>query len=186
MINLKNHTDVELLIQIKLDNKEAFSELYDRFWDNLYNNAYKRIQDEDVCKDIVQDVFIDIWVRRNSLEIENVAAYLNTAIRFQCLKFFAKNKYNTAFTQTFDNIIDASQSADHSITEKEVNLLLAAWLEALPDKRRLIYQLHFVENLSTKQISAKLNISQKTVQNQLGNATKNLRERIAHLLSIFF
>ena len=185
MSNYSDYTDIELLLEIRRSSSDAFSELYNRYWKSLYNNAYKRLNDEGACMDIVQDVFTDVWLRRTALEIENIPGYLHTAIRFQVLKFIAKNKLTKHFVQPFENIIDASLNSDCKINEKEVYFLLKAWINTLPKKRREIYILRHEQNLSTKEISQKLNVSQKTVQNQLGNALQSLRMRLAHLLTLF-
>jgi RNA polymerase sigma-70 factor (family 1) len=187
MSNFKTLSDIDLLRKIRQnDDHAAFGELYHRYWENLYNNAFKRLKQEAACKDIVQDVFTDIWVRRESLEIENAAAYLHTAVRFQVLKFFAKNKLSAHFVEPFENMMDASIKADGSINEKELNDLLKSWKNTLPKKRLHIYQMHIDENLSTKEIAARLSISQKTVQNQLGTSMQSLRAKVTQLFTFFF
>jgi RNA polymerase sigma-70 factor (ECF subfamily) len=185
MPDFSDYTDRELLLEISHSCSVAFSQLYDRYWESLFNTAYKRLQDEGACKDIVQDVFTDIWLRRATLQIDNIPAYLHTAIRFQVLKFISKSKLTAHFIQPFENIVDASLKADCNINEKELYLLVKAWLETLPKKRRQIYILRHEHNLSTKEISQRLNLSQKTVQNQLGNALQSLRTRMAHFFTFF-
>jgi RNA polymerase sigma-70 factor (ECF subfamily) len=180
-----SYTDSELLIEIKLGNSGAFTELYDRYWQSLYNSAYKRLQEESPCKDILQDVFKDIWLRRTSLEIENMSAYLHTAVRFQVLKLVSRNKYVSYFIQPFENIIDISLKPDSIINEKEINILLKAWIDTLPQKRRKIFMMRYEERLSTKEIAQKLKISQKTVQNQLGNTLNSLRTRLSQFFVFF-
>ena len=92
--------------------------------------------------------FTDVWLRRAALEIENIPAYLHTSIRFQVLKFIAKNKLMTHFVQPFENIIDASLNSDCKINEKEVYLLLKAWMNTLPKKRHEILAFIFLQSLS--------------------------------------
>lgn len=185
MSNFTTFIDTDLWQNVKQDDHAAFSELYNRYWENLYNSACKRLSQEEVCRDIVQDVFTDIWVRRLSLEIENVAAFLHTAVRFQVYKFFSKNKLSAHFVEPFENIMDGSLKADSNINEKEFNLLVEAWMKTLPQKRLNIYKMHIHENLSTKEIAARLSISQKTVQNQLGSSMQSLRAKMAHFLTFF-
>ena len=181
MPTFSTYTDSELLIEIKLSNSGAFTALYDRYWQSLYNSAYKRLHDESPCKDILQEVFKDVWVRRTSLDIENVAAYLHTAVRFQVLKFISRNKYVSQFILPFENMIDLSLKTDSIVYEKEMDLLLKAWIDTLPAKRRKIFMLRYEERLSTKEIAQKLKISQKTVQNQLGSTLNSLRARLSQL-----
>jgi RNA polymerase sigma-70 factor (ECF subfamily) len=185
MSNFSSYTDSELLVEIKLDSSSAFTELYDRYWQSLYNSIYKRLHEESACKDILQDVFKDIWLRRTSLEIENISAYLHTAVRFQVLKLVSRNKYTSHFVQPFENITDFSLKPDSIINEKEVNILLKAWIDTLPEKRRKIFIMRYEERLTTKEIAQKLKISQKTVQNQLGNSYQSLRTRLSQYVFFF-
>ena len=62
--------------------------------------------------------------------------------------------------------------------EKELEELAQSWIDALPEKRRKIFLLHFRENLSTKEIAEKLGITQKTVQNQLGTASQDFKDQM--------
>lgn len=183
---LTAHSDVDLIQKVLLDDHDAFRELYNRHWESLYNSAYKRLQSETACQDIVQDVFTDVWVRRSTLNIENVSAYLHTAVRFQVIKFLARNKISAHFIQPFENIVDTSLKADYYVNEKELNCLVKSWMSTLPKKRLRIYQLYINENLSPKEIAARLSISTKTVQNQLGISMHGLRSKIGQLFSFLF
>jgi len=72
------------------------------------------------------------------------------------------------------------------LLEKEVGILIELFIKALPEKRRKIFILHYFEGLSTAKISIQLNISQKTVQNQLTTATHALKFRLTHLFLLLF
>ncbi|WP_315816158.1 sigma-70 family RNA polymerase sigma factor [Paraflavitalea speifideaquila] len=74
--------------------------------------------------------------------------------------------------------------ADNAVVEKELQDLATAWLNTLPPKRKEIFLLYFRENLSTKEIAERLNISQKTVQNQIGTSSKALRKKLLVAITI--
>ena len=172
-----------MLRLIAQDDIASFEQLYHRHWQSLFNAAYKRLKNIDQCKDIVQDVFTDLWLRRGKVEIENLDAYLHTAIRFQSYKRIAAGKTTAAFFEPFETISTSPFEAEKNVAEKELAELAKTWLASLPEKRKEIFLLHFVEHLSTQEIADRLNISQKTVQNQLGTAAKSLRGRI---IPVFF
>lgn len=172
------------LQMIKAGSHTAFTELYDFYWEELYDNAYKRLRRDDVCKDIIQEIFIDIWNRRESLQIENLSAYLHTAVRFQVLNYFSKTKISAHFVEPFENIEDYSLMTDAVINKKEQDFLIEAWAKTLPKKRQKIFLLNQIDQLTPKEISVKLNLSQKTVHNQLGSARQSLRTKFAHLFPI--
>ena len=173
-----NCNDIELLLSLKNGERSAFEEIFNRYWSSLYDAAYKRLKDKDQCKDIVQDVFADLWIRREKIRIENLSAYLHTAIRFQIFKLASRNKIAPVFIELFESIASSPYHPGIELEEKELNELAQAWIESLPEKRKVIFLLHFRENLSTKEIAEKLGISQKTVQNQLGTASRDFMDRV--------
>jgi RNA polymerase sigma factor (sigma-70 family) len=178
------YQDEQLLSLLKDNNREAITLIYQKFWTSLYNAAYKRLKDPDLCKDAIQNVFTDLWFRRDTLEIKNLSAYLHTAVRFQVYKQAAKNQLTSElFTALEDTLLSPFQ-ADSNLINDELSKMVELWIMALPEKRRKIFLMHYYDELSTKEIALQLNISQKTVQNQLNTASTYIRARFAHFLSV--
>ena len=184
MSNFETYQDSELVHLLLQDDKNAFDELYRRYWSILFNAAYKRIRSIDLSKDITQEVFIDLWLRRGKVQIENIQAYLHTAVRFQVLKLISLEKLNTSFIEPFENMAISSLNADGEMIDKELFKLFETWLNTLPEKRKAIFVMHYMEKLSTKEIAERLDISQKTVQNQLGRSVQGLRSSLNQYMLI--
>ncbi len=176
--------DLFLFALLKQGDGGAFENIYKKYWPNLFKSAYKRLPDKNRCQDIVQNVFTDLWNRKGQLDIRNLQAYLHTAVRFQVLKAIARSNAQTAFTEVFDTTIASSLQADEILLNKEAKQLIEQFIAALPERRRNIFLMHYMEELTTAHIAATLNLSQKTVQNQLATAAQALRLRITHLISI--
>ncbi|MEI9944263.1 MAG: sigma-70 family RNA polymerase sigma factor [Chitinophagaceae bacterium] len=183
MTPLSSYHEEELLRLLLQDDRQAFEELYRRYWEPLFNTAYKRLRSTEQSKDVIQDVFTDLWVRRHTSEINNLSAYLHTAVRYQVFKIIAKGKAAASFFELFESIASFSFSADNKVAEEELAAVAQAWLESLPGKRKEIVVLHLVQNLTTKEIADRLHISQKTVQNQLGSARKSFLGKINSFLA---
>jgi len=177
-------SDAALLNLVKQDDREAFAVIYRKHWQALYNSAYKRTRDKEQCQDIVQNVLADLWIRRVDLDIDNLPAFLHTAVRFQVFKQVSKHPLNSVFLDSFEQTITSPEQTDDPLLEKEILSLMSLWIAALPGKRRKIFLLHYTDGRSTKEIAAELGISQKTVQNQLNTATQALRARLTHIISI--
>jgi RNA polymerase sigma factor (sigma-70 family) len=177
-------SDHRLLLLVKEGDHHAFTCIYQKYWQELYNAAYKRNRDKEQCQDIVQNVFIDLWARRGDLVIENLPAFLQTAIRFQVFKQIARKPSAAIFLDDLEQILSSPIHTDDPLLEKEIIDLLGSWIGALPAKRRQIFLLHYLEDLSTLDISERIGISRKTVQNQLTTASQSLRVRIAHFISL--
>jgi RNA polymerase sigma-70 factor (family 1) len=182
-----SYTLEELLLHIKEDDHSAFDELYTRTWKQLYIKAYSRLKQEDLAKDILQEVFVDLWNKRHVKEINNLEAYLTQAVKFKVLDQFRKSsRQEFVEVENFIEEIKASDYADSNLINKEFFKSLKTWIDALPHKRKEIFRLKYQEGLSNKEIGLKLNISQKTVQNQVLNSSSELRQLIRRALFIYF
>lgn len=181
--NVDLDQDLVLISLIKKSDSAAFEEIYNKYWRLLYNSAYKRLADKGKCQDIIQNIFADFWNRRTELEIQNLQAYLYTAVRFQTLKAISQNTRHTVFVDVFDEKIISSLNTDGILLEKETKTIINQFIKALPEKRRNIFLMHYIDALTTADISCRLKISQKTVQNQLTTASHALRLRLAQLFS---
>lgn len=180
-IERNNEHDHALFDLLKQGDEVAFGKIYTLYWIELYNAAYKRLPEKEKCQDIIQNIFTDLWNRKAELDLENPVAYLHTAVRFQVLKHIARSPKNSFFGESFENKLISPLQADGILLEKEVAELITLFIKALPEKRRKIFVMHYFEGLSTVKIAFELNISQKTVQNQLTVATQALRLRLTHL-----
>lgn len=179
-----SYTDDQLLAFLKKDSQEAFTEIYQKYWTSLYSSAYKRLRDSSMCKDVIHNVFTDLWRRREKLSIENLSAYLHSAVRFQVYTQASKQPLKTVLFDDLEEVLRSPLQSDSGLIDQEMTKMLEKWIMALPEKRRKIFLMHYLQELSTQEIADELNISQKTVQNQLNTASTYIRARFAHLLTV--
>ena len=184
--NRNSENDIYLFDLLKQGDEAAFSKIYKLHWAELYNAAYKRLPEKEKCQDIIQNVFADLWNRKGELDLQKPLAYMHTAVRFQVLKHLYKDRRNNSFNTVFEEKLISPLQTDGALLEKEVGVLIELFIKALPEKRRKIFLLHYFEGLSTAKISVQLDISQKTVQNQLTTATHALKFRLTHLFLLMF
>lgn len=184
--NRNSESDIYLFDLLKQGDEAAFSKIYKLYWAELYNSAYKRLPEKEKCQDIIQNVFADLWNRKGELDLQKPLAYLHTAVRFQVLKHLYKDRRNNSFNTVFEEKLISPLQTDGALLEKEMGVLIELFIKALPEKRRKIFLLHYFEGLSTAKISVQLNISQKTVQNQLTTAARALKFRLTHLFLLIF
>ncbi|WP_353137911.1 sigma-70 family RNA polymerase sigma factor [Pseudopedobacter sp.] len=180
------YTLEDLLVDIKADDSRAFDELYARTWKELYIKAYSKLKHEDLAKDIVQEIFVDLWNKRHVKAINNVKAYLAQSVKFKVLDEFRKNRYEFIEIENFTEEIKENVYADSKLLDKEFFASLKDWIDSLPHKRKEIFRLKYQEGLSNKEIALKLNISPKTVQNQVLNSSPELYKLLRRALFILF
>jgi RNA polymerase sigma factor (sigma-70 family) len=178
----RSYSDTELTFHLKEGEKVAFDEIYERYWKKLYNDTYKRLRRVEQVEEIVQDVFTDLWAKRTTKNIENLYGYLLTAVRYQVFMLYKKGKTSPIFEEPLEHLAFDTLQADSLLNVKELKGCIALWLSMQPEKRGEIFRLKYMEDLTTREISEMLGISQKTVQNQLLTSFTSLREFLSKLM----
>jgi RNA polymerase sigma-70 factor (family 1) len=170
--------DAALLRQLNEGSKPAFDILYDRYWKQVFNAAYKRLNDIESAQDIAQDVFVQLWIREGKSPIENLPAYLHIAARNSVLKHIEKQGKFTGMPDLVHQLEDPLWRADSGVLYKEFLKSFDELIDALPAQQRIIFKMRFEKELSSAEIAEQLNLSPKTVRNQLGKALAALRSSL--------
>ena len=79
---------------------------------------------------------------------------------------------------------ESSNSVEEEIEANDLRKYIDHLIEELPPKRREIFNLSRREHKSYKEIALMMNISEKTVENQISEALKFLKKNV-FLLTIF-
>ena len=119
------------------------------------------------------------------MEIANIPAYLHTSVRNRVLNFLEKERYYVPIEQLlYDNEHRTGDAADLAVLQHELLNAYHALVDSLPVQRKKIFSMYYDEGLSTGEIARQLNLSRKTVQNQLGRAVSMLRTNLSNLFSL--
>jgi len=178
--------DALLLQQIERGSEQAFNLLFETYWEKVYSDAYKRLKDNEDAKDVVQEIFTSIWINRQSLNIQNLPAYLHVAVRNRVIKTLSKKKSFHPFFSLVESTPEENFQADSNLLWKEMFKAYEALLQTLPPKRQVIFKMRYQDGLSTKDIAAQLGIKRKTIQNQLSKAVDTLKVSLLRLFIIYF
>lgn len=177
------YTDEQLISLLARSDEAAFTEIYDRYWNRLYQSACRKQADKEQAKEIVHDVFLDIWKRREGLTISHLPAYLEQAVRFRLINYINRNKI-PAFFDLFETLLFSPYEADQLLKQKDFIKLLEGWVDTLPETQRRIFIQYFLKELSVKEIALEMNLSPKTIQNNLSLSLRHLRTRFGTLAVI--
>lgn len=174
--------DKELCSQLRNGNEGAYTEIYNRYWKTIYSIAYNRLRNLESAQDLVHDTFASLWINREKILIEDLKSYLGVSIKYRVIEYIRREKLACAFellspAQYVGNFNDASEALHF----KNILRLMEEEIENLPERCKLIFKYSRNENKSAKEIAAKLNISQSTVENQLNKALTKLRLALKNL-----
>ena len=175
----------KLIRNVKNSKKSSFQKLFFQFHDQLFRFVVYRVQDTDIAKDITQETFLRVWEKRESLQPEksffSLLARISTNLcydhfRYNEVRLRNRDRIPEYGKSHFDNPEEVVQAqAIEKIIRKLVN-------EKLPQKCRIIFILSRIEGLSNQEISLKLGLSIRTVENQIYRALKILKKHMQKYL----
>ncbi|MCB0527380.1 MAG: RNA polymerase sigma-70 factor [Saprospiraceae bacterium] len=170
------------LTALSAGDESALRRIFDRHYALLLGDIYRIIPDENTCQDLAQEVFVELWRKRAELDIHtSLRAYLRRAAVNRALNHLKASR-RLALDESVEQLHVADES-EREIAEKadrdSMEKALHAAIDALPEKCRLVFSLSRFEHLSHREISEKLGISVKTIENQITKAMKLLRQALA-------
>jgi RNA polymerase sigma-70 factor (ECF subfamily) len=171
---------------VSQDDEAAFTELYNRFWQKLFTIAYNRLNEIQPAEDVVHDVFAGLWANRNKIQIHLLENYLACAAKYAVLNRIKIRAKERALQKASFQTPVVELPAEASLHYKRILEIVKTEVEKLPEKCRLIFKYSRDEGKPVKQIAKELNLSPKTVENQLGKAIRHLRLATKNFLHSFF
>lgn len=164
----------------------AFEMLFKSYYKPLCNYAYTFIPDKDEAEEIVQSTFLSVWEKRDTLQIQTaVKPYLYAMVRNACLNVIKHEKIKQKHaTEELALGREGYESVTQAVHTSELEKQIQRAMEKLPEQCRLVFKLSRFEELKYAEIAGQLNISVKTVENQMGKALKIMREQLKDYLAI--
>lgn len=179
--------DQILIEQLNASSMEAFSALYDKYAGMVFNFTLSILKDDCISEDITQSCFALMWSRRASISPDgNLPAWLYVVARNAVFKELRRQVTASKYLDYLSNR-DEAETQESELTNGDTSVILAeaeAAIDALPESRRKIYKMRFIEGLSVHEISDRLDISPKTVETQIARAKNAIRQRISELLML--
>ncbi len=164
---------------------EEFERIFKDLYQPLCMFALRFTDQLDDAEDIVQQTFADIWDKRQTmLRITNMKAYLYQSVRNRSISFINKPDMQVHPVDSLPDMEDASLEEEIYCAERDACLWNA--IDKLPPERKKIFLLSKCDGLKYQEIADKLNISIKTVENQIGKALKTLRDTAIRIYFFFF
>jgi RNA polymerase sigma-70 factor (family 1) len=160
-------------------NLQEFEHIYRHFRSGLSSFARAIVRNENDADEIVNDVFLSVWEKRDSLELNlSLKNYLFTSVKNRCLNHIKKAKLPFAeMPDEFEFHADINSNAQKQLENKELKSYIHNLIDQLPPKCKQVFLLSRYFDLSHKEISDVMDISPKTVENQIGIALKFLKEQ---------
>ena len=168
--------DQKIWSEIRLGKESAFDQLFRKYYRYLVSIGIKYGFDTEISKDIAQEVFADLWNRKENIKISHsLKFYLRKAVINNCL---SRKRKSQRIILDEEKLLSNSKAEENTIKQiegQELKVVIDIIIEGLPQRCKEVFKLSRYENLSHKEIAEKLNISTKTIENQMTKALKTLR-----------
>jgi RNA polymerase sigma-70 factor (family 1) len=167
-----------LLHRIQFDNDEtAFRQFYTDNVFRLFQFAFTFVQNREQSEEIVNDVFLKLWQNRSRInQIDNISVYLYVAVKNTAANYLRqqKGKERVDMEKHVVHHFYLSPDPEQLLITDELRKRIAASIDELPARCKLIFKLVKEDGLSASEVADILDISYKTVTTQLSIALKKL------------
>jgi RNA polymerase sigma-70 factor (ECF subfamily) len=180
VLSKNSNTNIEekdLVKKLRNGDNEAFNMLYQKYADKVFYFSLRYLKNRQDAEGLTQEIFIKLWETRKKLDPElSLNSYLFTIARNT---IFNKNRkkinehtYIEYLKHHLDEIYDKTEN---DVLLEEVRSWIDKSVKKLPAQRQKIFKMSRYEGLSYKEISAKLNLSERTVEAHIRLALKSIR-----------
>ncbi len=172
-------SDQQILDKFSAGDEKAIELLFNKYYKYLCACVYKLIKDSTLAEDIVQEVFMELWKKREGLNINiSIKAYLRRASINKTLNHIRAKKMNFEDESELLIVPSRESSTQQEIEGGELKDQITKAIDKLPKKCRIIFSMSRYEEMTYKEIAASLDISVKTVENQISKALKLLKTEL--------
>ena len=178
LIMMSNNIESNIFSRDNDKFNKAFVDLYIP----LYRYSLKLLNCTESAEDVVQECFVYLWDHRERLEsLESVQSYLFESVKNRSLNYL-KRKFERSRESLTAEYLTTYQDNYPSILEmieiRDLEIILEKALLALPERCRTIFVLKRFDGKTNKEVAGFLNISVKTVENQMTIALARMRDYV--------
>lgn len=178
MKKTKSNSDHLLFENIKKGDCKSFEDLFSIYYNPLCNFAYLFIQDRQIAEEVVSDVFLNIWNKRLLINIKlNIKSYLYKSTKNAVISKLRKQQPQLVHLDEVRGQ-EGFENPETLMIQSEKKEFFNKIIAALPKKAGLVFRMHKVDGLKYREIAEILSLSEKTVENHMGNAIKHLRKLV--------
>ena len=175
-------TEVDWIHALKGGNLKAFNQLFDHYGKRLLHFSLRYLKSAQDAEEIVQEVFLKIWNNREELSVEkSFESYLFTIAKNGILNTIRKSKSEQAYLNYAKLHPGENVLLDQELNFRELEKAYKEAINQLSPRRKEIYLLSREQSLSNAEIAKKLNISVKTVENQMTSTLFEIKKYLRTL-----
>lgn len=175
-----NKRDGELLELLKANPRAGFTLMFDEYFEEVCRHIFRYVPDIRIAQDIAQDLFVELWTKRDKLNItSSPGAYLYRMAVSRALNHIRDNRRHVHSDVTVLRTVSVNAPEPGQVMDADsLNSIVTVAIDNLPERCRQVFMLSRFEDMSNAQIADALDISVKTVENQMTKALRAIKEAI--------
>lgn len=175
-MNVKKLTDEQLVaLFIETQKNLYFEQLYDRYSNKVYRKCLSFVKDDAKAEDFAHDIFLKLVLNLSSYkETSKFSTWLYSITYNYCID---QTRISKKYSEVgLDENFDVPEDDDDSeMAELEAQQLNKAMKQILPEEKSIL-MMKYQDDLSIKEISDSLDISESAVKMRLLRAKEKLRK----------
>ncbi|MFS0557822.1 RNA polymerase sigma factor [Brevibacillus sp. 179-C9.3 HS] len=172
--------DQEIIAEVLQGNKEAYALIVNKYKGKVASILGRTLHHSHDAEDMVQEVFIKAYYSLQDYKPNySFSAWLYRIAMNRGIDELRKRKRLPALAQMDDEFKDDCPIPEEDYLEKEQRHALRQQMMALDKDYRTILDLHYLQQLSYREIGHKLSLSIDTVRMRLSYARKKLRDQLS-------
>ena len=183
----------QILSDLRNSDRHAFQSLFRYYYPRLKAYAATMV-DDSVAEDLVQDLFLYVWEHREDLIMgASFQSYLFQGIYTRCIDHFRKHaSFSPCDMAVYEEYLTEQaaflQNDDEAWEElyaKDFYQQLYELLKEIPQQRREVFFLAYLDGKKTKEIADQLDMPVRTVESHLHLTLKFLKNHLSKKASLF-
>ncbi len=176
-----------LIAALRKGEESAYSYLMDSYHHKLCLYAYSFCKDRNLAADMVQNVMLRLWKKRTSLKTNlSLRSFLYRSVYNEFLDQYRHRKFILNLEKEYMTAINTLIEDDEHNLDRLIQHVKKE-IDNLQPRCKEIFLLSKYEGLTNTEIANYLNLSVKTVENQMTRAYAQLRDKVdKKLQSILF
>lgn len=179
-------SDYDLVILVKNGDISAFELIMRRFNQRLFRLARSIVISEDEAQDVLQESYIKAFYNIDQFRgPEGFASWLSRITSNEAFLRLRKNKQMMEYLQlneleNHEELLSPERQPMEKIADMQLRKVLENAVDKLPLDYRCVYVLRAVQQLSTEETAASLDISEDLVKTRFLRAKRKLRNIFEH------
>ncbi len=180
---MKDQDSFVLYQRLSRGDQAAMKDIFTNHFDEVYRAIYRFVRQREVSEDLAQEVFLKLWRKRGAIQIKQTfKGYLMTMAYHEAMAYLRKS---SPIHSTEDLSQHAGGYDGHDdVVKLELEEKIGSSVDGLPPRCRSIFLLSRFEGKSYREIGQIMDISVKTVENQMAKALKTLRVDLQEYLTL--